>query len=423
MTPAAVTASLRQPGGTVSRYDVERVRADFPILSQIVYGKPLVYLDSAASAQKPRAVLDAMRDVCETIYANVHRGAHRLSQLATDAYEDARTAVAAHINAGSDSEIVFTRNATEAINLVAASYGRTMLRAGDEIILSEMEHHANIVPWHMLREQTGVVLKIAPINEIGELRMEEYARLLGPKTRLVAITHCSNVLGTITPVKEIARLAHEHGAAVLIDGSQGIVHGRVDVTDLDVDFYAFTGHKLYGPTGIGVLYGKYDRLQAMPPYQGGGEMIEHVSFDAVTYKDPPHRFEAGTPPIIEAIGLAAAIRYVDGLGVEAVRAHESELLGYATGLLNELGNVRIFGTAAGKAPILSFLVDGIHPYDLAAVLDRAGVAVRVGQHCAEPLMGRLGVDGTVRASLACYSTKADVDAFIAAIRKAAAMLG
>ena len=423
MTSAAVTASLRQTGAAVSRYDVERVRADFPIFSQTVYGKPLVYLDSAASAQKPRVVLDAMRKACETIYANVHRGAHRLSQLATDAYEDARTAVAGHINAGSDSEIVFTRNATEAINLVAASYGRTMLRAGDEIILSEMEHHANIVPWHMLREQTGVVLRVAPVSETGELRIEEYAKLLGPKTRLVALTHCSNVLGTITPVKEITRLAHEHGAAVLIDGSQGIVHGSVDVRDLDVDFYAFTGHKLYGPTGIGVLYGKYDRLQAMPPYQGGGEMIEHVSFDAVTYKDAPHRFEAGTPPIIEAIGLGAAIRYVRGLGVEAMRAHESELLDYATGLLNDLGTVRIFGTVPGKAPILSFLVDGIHPYDLAAVLDRAGVAVRVGQHCAEPLMNRLGVDGTVRASFACYSTKSDVDAFVAAVRKAMAMLG
>lgn len=423
MTSAAMSAGLRPIKGAATSYDVERVRADFPILAQTVYGKPLAYLDSAASAQKPRLVLDAMREAYETVYANVHRGAHRLSQLATDAYEDARTTVAAFINAASDSEIVFTRNATEAINLIAASYGRMKLRAGDEIILSEMEHHANIVPWLMLREQTGVVLRIAPISESGALRTEEYARLLGPRTRLVAITHCSNVLGTVTPVKEIARLAHEHGAAVLIDGSQGIVHGGADVRDLDVDFYAFTGHKLYGPTGIGVLYGKSDLLQAMPPYQGGGEMIEHVSFEAVSYKEPPHRFEAGTPPIVEAIGLAAAIRYMNGLGPEAVRAHESDLLGYASGLLDELGGVRIFGTAPGKAAIISFLVDGIHPYDLAAVLDRAGVAVRVGQHCAEPLMTRLGVEGTVRASFACYSTKADVDAFIAAIRKAKAMLG
>ncbi len=422
MKPAAVTASLQQIGETVPHYDVERVRADFPILSQTVYGKPLVYLDSAASAQKPRLVLDAMRDAYETYYANVHRGAHRLSQLATDAYEDARATVAAYINARSDSEIVFTGNATEAINLVAASYGRTALRTGDEIIISEMEHHANIVPWHMLREETGVVLRIAPISDSGVLLIEDYARLLGPKTRLVALTHCSNVLGTITPVKEIVRLAHEHGATVLIDGSQGIVHSTVDVRDLDADFYVFTGHKLYGPTGIGVLYGKADLLERMPPYQGGGEMIEHVSFETVTFKVPPHRFEAGTPPIVEAIGLAAAIRYVTGLGGGAVRAHESDLLDYATGLLNETGTVRIFGTAPGKAAIISFLVEGIHPYDLAAVLDRAGVAVRVGQHCAEPLMKRLGVDGTVRASFACYSSKADVDAFVAAVRKAKAML-
>jgi cysteine desulfurase / selenocysteine lyase len=422
MKPAAVTASLQQIGETVPHYDVERVRADFPILSQTVYGKPLVYLDSAASAQKPRLVLDAMRDAYETYYANVHRGAHRLSQLATDAYEDARATVAAYINARSDSEIVFTGNATEAINLVAASYGRTALRTGDEIIISEMEHHANIVPWHMLREETGVVLRIAPISDSGVLLIEDYARLLGPKTRLVALTHCSNVLGTITPVKEIVRLAHEHGATVLIDGSQGIVHSTVDVRDLDADFYVFTGHKLYGPTGIGVLYGKADLLERMPPYQGGGEMIEHVSFETVTFKTPPHRFEAGTPPIVEAIGLAAAIRYVTGLGGGAVRAHESDLLDYATGLLNETGTVRIFGTAPRKAAIISFLVEGIHPYDLAAVLDRAGVAVRVGQHCAEPLMKRLGVDGTVRASFACYSSKADVDAFVAAVRKAKAML-
>jgi cysteine desulfurase / selenocysteine lyase len=422
MNPAAMTASPRQVEKTPAHYDVERVRADFPILAQTVYGKPLVYLDSAASAQKPRLVLDAMRNAYETYYSNVHRGAHRLSALATDAYEDARVTVASYINARSETEIVFTRNATEAINLVAASYGRTALRAGDEIIISEMEHHANIVPWHMLGQETGVVLRVAPISDSGALLIEEFAKLLGPKTRLVALTHCSNVLGTVTPVKEIARLAHDHGAAVLIDGSQGIVHGTVDVRDLDVDFYVFTGHKLYGPTGIGVLYGKSERLEAMPPYQGGGDMIEHVSFEKITFKEPPHRFEAGTPPIVQAIGLGAAIRYVSGLGGDAVRAHESDLLDYATGLLQETGNVRIFGTVPGKAAIISFLVDGIHPYDLAAVLDRAGVAVRVGQHCAEPLMMRLGVDGTVRASFACYSSKADVDAFVAAVRKATAML-
>jgi cysteine desulfurase/selenocysteine lyase len=398
------------------------VRADFPILSQTVYGKPLVYLDSAASAQKPRPVLKAMQDVYETCYANVHRGAHRLSQLATAAYEDARATDASYVNARSDSEIVFTRSATEAINAVAASYGRTMLCAGDEIIISEMEHHANIVPWLMLKEEKGIILRIAPISDRGEFLLEDYAKLLGPRTRLVAVTHCSNVLGTLTPVKEIVRIAHEHGVPVLIDGSQGIVHSTVDVRDLDADFYVFTGHKLYGPTSIGVLYGKADCLQNMPPYQGGGEMIEHVSFDKVTFKDPPHRFEAGTPPIVQAIGLAAAMRYMSSLGPDAVRAHETGLLDYATERLNELGDVRIFGTAPGKAAIISFLVGDIHPYDLAAVLDRAGVAVRVGQHCAEPLMKRLGVDGTARASFACYSSRAEVDAFVAAVRKAKAML-
>ena len=422
MNTATIAAGLRRTGETSPPYDVERVRADFPILSQTVYGKPLVYLDSAASAQKPRVVLDAMQHAYETCYANVHRGAHRLSQLATDAYEDARSVVAGHINAQSENEIVFTRNATEAINLVAVSYGRTMLHPGDEVVISEMEHHANIVPWHMLRQEKGIVLKIAPIGDAGELDLDAFAKLLGPRTRLVAVTHCSNVLGTVTPVREIVRLAHDHDTAVLIDGSQGIVHSAVDVRALDADFYVFTGHKLYGPTGIGVLYGKAEFLDSMPPYQGGGEMIEHVTFDAVTYKDPPHRFEAGTPPIVEAIGLAAAIRYVAGLGGDAIRTHERELLDYATGLLNDVGGVRIFGTAPGKAAIISFLVDGIHPYDLAAVLDRAGVAVRVGQHCAEPLMMRLGVDGTARASFACYSSKADVDAFVAAVGKAKAML-
>jgi cysteine desulfurase / selenocysteine lyase len=422
MNTAAMATNPRPNRDAAPDYDVERVRADFPILSQTVYGKPLVYLDSAASAQKPRAVLKAMRDVYETCYANVHRGAHRLSQLATDAYEDARATVASYINARSDSEIVFTRSATEAINLVSASYGRVALAAGDEIVISEMEHHANIVPWLMLKEEKGIILRIAPISDSGEFLVEDYARLLGPRTRLVALTHCSNVLGTLTPVKEIVRLAHEHGVPVLIDGSQGIVHSTVDVRDLDADFYVFTGHKLYGPTGIGVLYGKADLLQKMPPYQGGGEMIEHVSFDKVTFKDPPHRFEAGTPPIVQAIGLAAAMRYMSGLGPDAVRAHETDLLDYATARLNELGDVRIFGAAPGKAAIISFLVAGVHPYDLAAVLDRAGVAVRVGQHCAEPLMKRLGVDGTVRASFACYNARAEADALVAAVRKAKAML-
>ena len=407
----------------VAGYDVERVRADFPILGQSVYGKPLVYLDTAASAQKPRAVIDAMSTAYETIYANVHRGAHRLSQLATDAYEDARVAVARFLGTASEDEIVFTRNATEAMNLVAWSWGGAFLAAGDEIVISEMEHHANIVPWQLLARRTGVVLRVAPIGDDGSFRLDAFEALLGPRTRLVAITHCSNVLGTVTPAREIIAVAHARGIPVLLDGSQAVAHGPVDVRALDVDFYAVTGHKLYGPTGIGVLYGKARHLAQMPPFLGGGEMIDHVSFAESTFKDPPHRFEAGTPPIVEAIGLAAAIRYIDGLGRDAIQAHERALLEHATQALGAVGGVRIFGTAPGKAAIVSFLIDGLHPYDVAAVLDRRGIAVRVGQHCAEPLMHRLGVDGTVRASFGLYSTHAEVDALAAGLVKAKAMLG
>ncbi|MHA1535993.1 MAG: SufS family cysteine desulfurase [Alphaproteobacteria bacterium] len=409
--------------GRNDAYDVEAARADFPILSRTVYGKKLVYLDNGASAQKPRAVIDAVRRCYEEEYSNVHRGAHYLSGLATDNFEAARGKVAKFINAGSEDEIIFTHNATEAINLVAASYGRKFLGPGDEIVISEMEHHANIVPWQLLAEEKGVVLRIAPIDDDGSFLLDEFEKLLNSKTKLVALTHCSNVLGTVTPVREIARLAHANGAKVLIDGAQGVVHGPVDVRAFDVDFYVFTGHKLYGPTGIGVLYGKMDVLKTMPPYQGGGDMIERVTFAKTTFKEPPHRFEAGTPPIAQAIGLGAAIDYVSALGVETIAAHEHELLLYANQRLSEIDRVRFIGTAPGKAAIVSFLVDGMHPLDVATILDRQGIAVRVGQHCAEPLMDRLGIEGTLRASIGLYNTRRDIDALIDATRLAIEKLG
>ncbi len=404
-------------------FDVERIRKDFPILGREIYGKPLVYLDNGASAQKPRAVIDRLRQVYEEEYSNVHRGAHFLSSLATDAFEQARSTVAAFINAGSDEEIIFTRNATEAMNLVAHSYAGTFLKEGDEILISAMEHHANIVPWQMLRDRLGLILKVAPIDDRGELLMEDFERLLGDRTRLVAITHCSNVLGTVNPAKEIVRLAHDRGIPVLLDGAQAAVHGKVDVRDLDVDFYAFTGHKLYGPSGIGVLYGKAGLLDKMPPYQGGGEMIETVSFEKATFKAAPHRFEAGTPPIAQAIGLGAAMDYVSGLGMENIARHETELLDYANERLAEIDGLRILGQVPGKAAIVSFVVDGIHSYDVATILDRAGVAVRVGHHCAEPLMARFGVEATLRASFGLYNTRADVDTMVAALHKAKSVFG
>ncbi len=404
-------------------FDVERIRDDFPILGRQIYGKPLVYLDNGASAQKPRAVIDRLRQVYEEEYSNVHRGAHFLSSLATDAFEQARSTVAAFINAGSDEEIIFTRNATEAMNLVAHSYAGAFLKEGDEILISAMEHHANIVPWQLLRDRLGLILKVAPIDDRGELLMEDFERLLGDRTRLVAITHCSNVLGTVNPAKEIVRLAHDRGIPVLLDGAQAAVHGKVDVRDLDVDFYAFTGHKLYGPSGIGVLYGKAKLLDKMPPYQGGGEMIETVSFEKATFKAAPHRFEAGTPPIAQAIGLGAAMDYVSGLGMDNIARHEAELLDYANERLAEIDGLRILGQVPGKAAIVSFVVDGIHSYDVATILDRAGVAVRVGHHCAEPLMARFGVEATLRASFGLYNTRADVDTMVAALHKAKSVFG
>jgi cysteine desulfurase/selenocysteine lyase len=410
-------------GNSTAAFDVERVRADFPILAQEIFGRPLVYLDNAASAQKPRQVLDAMRALCERDYSNVHRGVHSLSQRSTDAFEKGRDKVAGFLNAGSSDEIVFTRNATESINLVAATYGRRFLGAGDEVILSHMEHHANIVPWQMLREEKGIVLRVAPIDDAGNFLLDDYEKLLNPKTKLVAVTHASNALGTITPAKEIVALAHARGVPVLLDGSQAVVHTRVDVRDLDVDFYVFTGHKLYGPTGIGVLYGKAELLDKMPPYQGGGEMISSVTFEETKYKGAPHRFEAGTPAIIEAVGLGAAIDYVSALGMENIAAHESGLLAYATERLGAVPGLGIMGTAARKCSIVSFLMEGAHAHDVGTVLDRAGVAVRAGHHCAQPLMQRFGVTATARASFGIYNTRAEVDALAEALDAVNAIFG
>ncbi len=397
-------------------FDVEAIRAQFPILSRTVHGKPLVYLDSAASAQKPDAVLDAMMGLARTSYANVHRGLHTLANETTELYEKARETIARFINADV-GEIVYTKSATEAVNLVADTFGRS-LKAGDEIIASEMEHHANIVPWHFLRERYGVVLKFIPVLDDGRLDMEAYKGLLSEKTKMVAVTHMSNVLGTVNDVAEIVRLAHAAGAPVLLDGCQGIVHTKVDVKALDVDFYVFSGHKLYGPTGIGVLYGKAERLAALPPYQGGGEMIGSVSLDKITYADPPHRFEAGTPAILEAVGLGAAIEWLNAIDRDAALAHEHALYERVAQRLEGVNGVRILGTAPGKGAVMSFVVEGAHAHDVAQVLDRYGVAVRAGTHCAEPLMKRFGLTSSARASFALYNTPAEADAFVDALDKA-----
>jgi cysteine desulfurase/selenocysteine lyase len=399
-------------------YDVARIRADFPILATQVYGKPLVYLDNAASAQKPKAVLDRLHKAYTTQYANVHRGLHYLANEATEAYELAREKVAAFLNARRKEEIVFTRNATEAINLVAYTFGRERIREGDEIVLSIMEHHSNIVPWHFLRERQGAVIKWAPVDDDGNFLLDAFEKLLTPRTKLVAVTHMSNMLGTLVPVKEVTRLAHARGIPVLIDGAQGAVHLDADVQDIDCDFYAFTGHKLYGPTGIGVLYGKHAHLAAMPPFNGGGEMIREVFEDRVSYGEPPHKFEAGTPPIVQAIGLGAAIDYVASVGKAAIRGHEHDLTRYAHERLREINSLRIFGTAKGKGPIVSFEMKGAHPHDVATVIDRAGVAVRAGTHCVMPLLARFGVTATCRASFAMYNTREEVDALAQALLRA-----
>ncbi|GAB5470990.1 MAG: cysteine desulfurase [Rhodospirillales bacterium] len=398
-------------------FDVAQVRADFPILARRVYDKPLVYLDSAASAQKPRQVLDAMDHAARHCYANVHRGVHRLSQESTDLFEEARETTRRFLKAGSADEIVFTSGATEAINLVAQSYGRAFLKAGDEVILSTLEHHSNIVPWQILRDQIGIEIKVAPIGDDGGFLFEEFEKLVSPRTKIVAVAHVSNALGTVVPVKQVIDAAHAVGAVVLLDGCQAAPHQGLDVAALDVDFYAFSGHKVYGPTGIGVLYGKRDLLNAMPPYQGGGEMIQSVTFEKTTYKETPHRFEAGTPPILEAVGLNAAIAYMESLGQEAIAAHEAGILAYATERLSQVPGVRLIGTAPEKASIVSFVMDDVHAHDIGTIVDRMGVAVRVGHHCAEPLMHRLGVDSTARASFGLYNTREEVDALAVALMK------
>jgi cysteine desulfurase / selenocysteine lyase len=404
-------------------YDVHAIRADFPILSREVYGKKLVYLDNAASAQKPRVVLDAMMKAYTEDYSNVHRGLHFLSNAATQAFEDARESVRRFINAPSVEQVIFTRNATEAINLVAQSYGGMVLGEGDEIVLSILEHHSNIVPWHFHRERKGAVLKWAPVDEDGNFLLEEFEKLLSPRTKIVAITQMSNALGTVVPVAEVIRLAHARGIPVLVDGSQAAVHMPVDVQALDADFFVFTGHKTYGPTGIGVLYGKKELLAKMPPYQGGGEMIAEVTTDAVTYNDPPHRFEAGTPAIVQAIGLGAALDYMARVGLDNIAAHEATLRDRAMERLSGINAIRIFGRARNKGAIVSFTMEGAHAHDVATVIDRAGVAVRAGTHCTQPLLQRFGVTATCRASFAMYNTMEEVDVLADALISARRIFG
>jgi len=394
-------------------FDVETIRAEFPILGRQIHGKPLVYLDSAASAQKPRAVIQAMTSVMENGYANVHRGLYTLANEVTEAFEKSRDSVAKFLNADT-SEIVFTKGATEGINLVASGLGQSLV-AGDEIVLTEMEHHANIVPWHFLRERLGVVLKFVPVLDDGQLDLDAYQAMLGPRTRVVGLSHMSNVLGTVNPVRDMISMAHSVGAICLIDGCQAVVHLEVDVKALDADFYVFSGHKLYGPTGVGVLYGKSERLNALPPYQGGGEMISQVSLDKITYADPPHRFEAGTPPIVEVIGLGVAIAWLSQFDRAVVQAHEHALYARLLAGVSGMNSLSILGEAPGKGAIMSFNLAGAHAHDVAQILDRYGVAVRAGSHCAEPLMSRFGVTSSARASFAIYNTEGDVDAFIDAL--------
>jgi len=399
-------------------YDVARIREDFPALALEVYGRPLVYLDNAASAQKPKQVLDRLQTAYTQQYANVHRGLHYLANEATEAYENARETVRAFLNAARKEEIIFTRNATEAINLVAYTFGRERIKAGDEIVLSIMEHHSNIVPWHFLRERQGAVIKWAPIDDDGNFLLDEFEKLLTARTRLVAVTHMSNALGTVVPVKEVVRLAHAQGIPVLIDGAQAAVHMDVDVRDIGCDFYVFTGHKIYGPTGIGALYGKYEHLESMPPFNGGGEMIHEVFEDRITYGQPPHKFEAGTPAIVQAIGLAAALDYVNSVGKERIRSHENTLIKYAHERLGQINSLRIIGNAPDKGPIVSFEMKGAHPHDVATIIDRSGIAVRAGTHCVMPLLARYGLTATCRASFGMYNTKDEVDTLAVSLVKA-----
>ena len=403
--------------GRRSTFDVERARRDFPILHQKVNGKPLVYLDNAATSQKPESVLRVLDKYYREYNSNIHRGVHYLSERATQAYEQARGAAQHFINAGAPSEIVFVRGTTEAINLVAQSYGRKNVGAGDEIIISAMEHHSGIVPWQMLCEEKGARLRVIPVNDRGELIVEEYEKLLGPSTKFVHVVHVSNVLGTINPVRQIIEMAHRQHVPVMLDGAQAAPHVKVDVRALDCDFYAFSGHKLYGPTGVGVLYGKTALLDAMPPYQGGGDMISSVTFEKTIYNRLPHKFEAGTPNIAGGIGLGAAIQYLKQFDFEELESYESELLAYATERISSVPGVRLIGTAREKTAVLSFVMEGIHPHDIGTILDQEGIAIRTGHHCAQPLMQRFGIPATARASFGLYNTRADVDAFIAALHK------
>lgn len=402
-------------------YDVNKIREDFPILSRTVYGKPLVYLDNGATTQKPRCVVDAMVEEYYSVNANVHRGVHFLSQQATNLHEASRETVRRFINAGSTNEIVFTRGTTESINLVASSFVESQMKEGDEVIVSVMEHHSNIVSWQLQAMRKGIVLKVIPMNDRGELLLDEYEKLFSPRTRLVSVAHVSNVLGTINPVKQIIEMAHAHQVPVLIDGAQGIPHMPVDVQDLDADFYVFSGHKIYGPTGVGVLYGKENWLDKLPPYQGGGEMIQNVSFEKTTFNQLPFKFEAGTPDYIGTTALAKALDYVSAIGMDQIAAYEHELTVYAMQRLKEIPNMRIFGEAAHKGGVISFLVGNIHHFDMGTLLDRLGIAVRTGHHCAEPLMRRLGIEGTVRASFGIYNTKEEVDALVAGIDRVSRM--
>lgn len=404
-----------------SMYDINKIREDFPILSRTVYGKPLIYLDNGATTQKPRCVVEAITDEYYSVNANVHRGVHFLSQQATNLHEASRETVRQFINARSTAEIVFTRGTTESINLVASTFADSQMKAGDEVIVSAMEHHSNIVSWQLQAARKGIVLRVIPINDRGELLLDEYEKLFSERTKLVSVTHVSNVLGTVNPVKDIIATAHAHGVPVLIDGAQSIPHIKVDVQDLDADFYVFSGHKIYGPTGVGVLYGKEEWLDRLPPYQGGGEMIKNVSFEKTTFNELPFKFEAGTPDYIGTTALAKALDYVSALGIDAIARHEHELTTYALARLKVIPGMRIFGEAAERGAVISFLVGNIHPFDMGTLLDRLGIAVRTGHHCAEPLMHRMGIEGTVRASFGLYNTKEEVDALAAGIERVSRM--
>jgi cysteine desulfurase/selenocysteine lyase len=418
MTTAANSLSVEpRPPLTSEAYDVEAVRRDFPILQQKVYGHPLVYLDNAATSQKPRVVIDAISNYYESGNANIHRGVHYLSEHATEEHEAARRTVQTFLNAADKREIIFVRSATEAINLVAQSYGRKHVQAGDEVLITAMEHHSNIVPWQILCEEKGANLRVLPINDRGELEMDELPKLLMPQTKLLAVTHVSNALGTINPIRRIIELAHSVNIPVVVDGAQAVPHAKVDVQELDADFYVFSGHKVYGPTGIGVLYGKRALLEAMPPYQGGGDMIRSVTFEKTLYNDLPYKFEAGTPNIGGAIGLGVAIDYITNLGIDNIAAHEHDLLTYATEALSAISDIRLIGTAAQKAAVISFLIEGIHPHDIGTILDREGIAIRTGHHCAQPVMQCFKIPATARASFALYNTRAEVDALVKGIQK------